>query len=61
MDLTVNGIVLLFAMKVYVILSTDHVLAKMSRMDINTVMNVSDTVLWLINTFVLYSSDQSNH
>lgn len=61
MDLTVNGIVLLFAMKVYVILSTDHVLAKMSRMDINTVMKVSDTVLWLINTFVLYSSDQSNH
>lgn len=57
MDLIVNGIVLLFVMKVYVILLMDYVFVKMSRMDINIVMKVSDIFLWLINIFVLYLLD----
>lgn len=42
MEITVNRIVLLFAMKVHVTMSMDHVFAKMGRMEI-TVIIVSDT------------------
>lgn len=43
MEITVNRIVLLFAMKVHVTMSMDHVFAKMGRMEI-TVIIVSDTL-----------------
>lgn len=44
MDLIVNRIVQLSALRVYVTMLTDPVLAKIEKMDIFTVMKVSDTL-----------------
>lgn len=58
MDITVNRIVLLFAMKIHVTMSTDHVFAKMGRMEI-TVIIVSDTLSVVEVYFCIMFSKQS--
>lgn len=58
MDITVNRIVLLFAMKIHVTMSTDHVFAKMGRMEI-TVIIVSDTLSVVEAYFCIMFSKQS--
>lgn len=60
MDLIVNRIVQLSALRVYVTMLTDPVLAKMDKMDIFTAMKVSDTLCGSI-IILSYLFDQCNH
>lgn len=58
MGLTVNRIVLRSAMKLHVTMSTDHVFAKMDRMEF-TVIIVSDTLFVVKLYFCIMFSYQS--